>query len=211
MPRNPRSDCSRRRKEASSSWTKSGISNPRCKGSCCVQSRSEPCGVWADSRSQGRRSHSRRHQSRSSARGGTGPLQERPLLSSGCHSAPLPPLRERGEDALLLADHFIQRFSVKYGKDVRRLDTAAKDTLLSYPWPGNVRELSHVIERAVLWSRDSTLTPDQLSLTTPSQVSSSRRQSPPASTADSSGGASATATGPVPNTLPWTCRNGNAP
>jgi DNA-binding NtrC family response regulator len=108
----------------------------------------------------------------------------------------LPPLRERGEDALLLADHFIQRFSVKYGKDVRRLDTAAKDTLLSYPWPGNVRELSHVIERAVLWSRDSTLTPDQLSLTTPTQVSVLATVPPPATTADSSGSASATATDP---------------
>src|SRR5919108_648840 len=64
----------------------------------------------------------------------------------------LPPLRERGEDVLLLAEHFLHRLSAKYGKDVRRIDARACELLLAYSWPGNVRELSHVIERAVLWS-----------------------------------------------------------
>jgi two-component system response regulator AtoC len=82
----------------------------------------------------------------------------------------LPPLRERGEDAVLLAEHFLQRFSAKYGKDVRRIDARAREVLLSYPWPGNVRELSHVIERAVLWSRDSTLNVDHLSVNAPMRV-----------------------------------------
>lgn len=76
----------------------------------------------------------------------------------------LPPLRERGEDILLLAEHFLGRFNVKYGRQVRRLDGAAGRLLLQYPWPGNVRELSHVIERAVLWSQGDTLTAEQLSL-----------------------------------------------
>jgi two-component system, NtrC family, response regulator AtoC len=84
----------------------------------------------------------------------------------------LPPLRERGEDAVLLAEHFLQRFSAKYGKDVRRIDARAREVLLSYPWPGNVRELSHVIERAVLWSRDSTLNFDHLSLSAPMRIDS---------------------------------------
>src|SRR5918997_6660161 len=53
----------------------------------------------------------------------------------------LPPLRERGEDALLLAGYFLQQFSAKYGKDVQRIDAQARELLLSYPWPGNVREL----------------------------------------------------------------------
>ena len=83
----------------------------------------------------------------------------------------LPPLRERGNDVMLLAEHFLRRFSTKYGKPVRRIDGAARDRLLTYPWPGNVRELSHVIERAVLWSRDSTLTPEHLSLTAPGEPS----------------------------------------
>ena len=79
----------------------------------------------------------------------------------------LPPLRERGDDALVLAEHFLRRFSAKYGKDVHRIDARAREVLLSYPWPGNVRELSHVIERAVLWSRDATLNVEHLSVSAP--------------------------------------------
>jgi DNA-binding NtrC family response regulator len=81
----------------------------------------------------------------------------------------LPPLRERGADVLLLAKHFLRRLSAKYGKDVRRIDARAQEVLLSYPWPGNVRELSHVIERAVLWSRGPTLEVEHLSLTSPAE------------------------------------------
>jgi two-component system, NtrC family, response regulator AtoC len=79
----------------------------------------------------------------------------------------LPPLRERGEDVLLLADHFLRRFSAKYGKDVRRIDDRGREMLLSYPWPGNVRELSHVIERGVLWSREPVLNLEHLSVSAP--------------------------------------------
>ncbi len=82
----------------------------------------------------------------------------------------LPALRDRGEDALILAEHFIRRFSSKYGKDVRRIDASAREVLLHYPWPGNVRELSHVIERAVLWSQGSTLNVEHLSVTAPMGV-----------------------------------------
>jgi len=79
----------------------------------------------------------------------------------------LPPLRERGNDVLLLAQHYLARFTAKYGKQVRQIEPGARELLLAYPWPGNVRELSHVIERAVLWSRGSTLDVEHLSLTTP--------------------------------------------
>lgn len=79
----------------------------------------------------------------------------------------LPPLRERGDDVLLLAEHYLRRLSAKYGKDVRRLGAEARQLLLDYPWPGNVRELSHVIERAVLWSRGPELSAEHLSLTQP--------------------------------------------
>jgi len=79
----------------------------------------------------------------------------------------VPPLRERGDDVLLLTEHFLRAFNAKYGKVVRELSPAARDLLLSYPWPGNVRELSHVIERAVLWSRGPTLDVEHLSLTRP--------------------------------------------
>ncbi len=62
----------------------------------------------------------------------------------------IPPLRERKPDVLLLADHFLQRFSQEHGKDIRRIATPAIDMLTSYHWPGNVRELQNVVERAVL-------------------------------------------------------------
>ncbi|MGH7580650.1 MAG: sigma-54-dependent transcriptional regulator [Gemmatimonadales bacterium] len=80
----------------------------------------------------------------------------------------LPPLRERGDDVLTLAEHFLKRFRVKYGKPVEQLDPRARDLMLAYPWPGNVRELSHVIERAVLWSRGPTLDVEHLALEGPS-------------------------------------------
>jgi DNA-binding NtrC family response regulator len=79
----------------------------------------------------------------------------------------LPPLRDRGEDVLLLADTFLRRFSLKYGKAVKRIEPAARERLLAYPWPGNVRELSHVIERAVLWSTGPELDVEHLSLSSP--------------------------------------------
>ncbi|MGH7499176.1 MAG: sigma-54-dependent transcriptional regulator [Gemmatimonadales bacterium] len=76
----------------------------------------------------------------------------------------LPPLRDRGEDAVILAEEFLARFSAKYGKDVKRIDARAQELLKAYPWPGNVRELSHVIERAVLWSRAGMLDLEHLAL-----------------------------------------------
>ncbi len=79
----------------------------------------------------------------------------------------LPPLRERGDDILQLAEHYLDRFNTKYGKQLRQIDPRARELLLDYPWPGNVRELSHVIERAVLWSRGSTLDAEHLSLMRP--------------------------------------------
>jgi two-component system, NtrC family, response regulator AtoC len=80
---------------------------------------------------------------------------------------PLPPLRERGDDVLLLAEYFLRRFSAKYGKEVRRIEPDVRERLLAYPWPGNVRELSHVIERGVLWSRGPTLDEEHLALVAP--------------------------------------------
>jgi Nif-specific regulatory protein len=62
----------------------------------------------------------------------------------------LPPLRERRPDILLLADHFVEKYALAHGKDVRRIATTAIDMLMSYHWPGNVRELENCIERAIL-------------------------------------------------------------
>ena len=62
----------------------------------------------------------------------------------------VPPLRERKSDVLLLADHFLEKFSREHGKTIKRISTPAIDMLTSYHWPGNVRELENCIERAVL-------------------------------------------------------------
>jgi Nif-specific regulatory protein len=62
----------------------------------------------------------------------------------------LPPLRERKPDVMLLADHFLEKYAVEHGKNIKRISTPAIDMLGSYHWPGNVRELENTMERAVL-------------------------------------------------------------
>jgi Nif-specific regulatory protein len=62
----------------------------------------------------------------------------------------IPPLKERKEDILPVAEHFLQDFAAKYSKDIRRISTPAIDLLIQYHWPGNVRELKNCLERAVL-------------------------------------------------------------
>jgi DNA-binding NtrC family response regulator len=62
----------------------------------------------------------------------------------------LPPLRERKEDILLLARHFVDQFSQQYGKEIRRISRGAQNALLVYPWPGNVRELENALARACM-------------------------------------------------------------
>lgn len=69
----------------------------------------------------------------------------------------MPPLRERGSDVILLADHFVNRFNRQHLKQVRRIATSAIDALLAYHWPGNVRELENCIERGVLLSTDDVI------------------------------------------------------
>ena len=72
----------------------------------------------------------------------------------------IPPLRERGEDILLLATHFLNQYNRKYRKEIKGLTREAKNKLLKYEWPGNVRELQHTVERAVILSENGLLKPD---------------------------------------------------
>lgn len=76
----------------------------------------------------------------------------------------LPALAERGEDILLLADHFLQTFNSKYHKSITTFDDKAQSMMLNYHWPGNVRELQHVVERAVIMSDGSQIEPNDLQL-----------------------------------------------
>lgn len=76
----------------------------------------------------------------------------------------LPPLRSRGKDILLLANHFLKIHSRRYGKEGMRFSPEAEKALLNYSWPGNVRELKNMIEQTVLLSTQETIEPDQLAL-----------------------------------------------
>lgn len=77
----------------------------------------------------------------------------------------IPPLRQRQEDILPLAERFIESFSRQYGKAPAHLADAARAKLLAYPWYGNIRELEHAIEKAVIIGDGAMLTPDLFQLT----------------------------------------------
>ncbi len=74
----------------------------------------------------------------------------------------LPPLRERGEDILLLAEHFLKVFRVAMNKNIQRIAPPARQKLLSHHWPGNVRELRNVIERALILETADEILPTSL-------------------------------------------------
>src|SRR5205807_6056497 len=76
----------------------------------------------------------------------------------------IPPLRERGNDVLLLADDFLERFSREFTKPGLELAEEAREQLLHYRWPGNVRELQNTMERAVILADGVTICADDLQL-----------------------------------------------
>jgi two-component system, NtrC family, response regulator PilR len=69
----------------------------------------------------------------------------------------VPPLRDRGDDVVLLANHFLKKFTVQMGKPVVRLSAESLKTMKGYDWPGNVRVLENTIERAVAMSNEEEL------------------------------------------------------
>lgn len=71
----------------------------------------------------------------------------------------VPPLRERGDDILILTEFYLKRFANKYDKPGLRINKVALDKLMGYQWPGNIRELLHSIERAVILSEGNVLKP----------------------------------------------------
>ena len=74
----------------------------------------------------------------------------------------LPPLRERGEDMVLLARHFLRQHAARYGKSVPVLSSRAHAALINHAWPGNVRELRNVLEQAVLLNNGNSVELPQL-------------------------------------------------
>ena len=79
---------------------------------------------------------------------------------------PLPPLRDRREDIIPLANNFLRMHAQRYRKELTGLDETARDRLMQHSYPGNVRELDHVVERAVLMARGQQIKAADLGLTT---------------------------------------------
>ncbi|MCC9601766.1 sigma 54-interacting transcriptional regulator [Stieleria sp. JC731] len=77
----------------------------------------------------------------------------------------VPPLRERGNDIVLLAEHFLAGFNEKMGRRINSITPAAQTMLLDYRWPGNIRELRNVIERAVVLNATDSIDAQHLLLT----------------------------------------------
>lgn len=74
----------------------------------------------------------------------------------------LPPLRDRNEDLLLFADHFLKLVNQELKKNITGISNEAVDILLHHKWPGNLRELNNVIRRAALITEEETITPESL-------------------------------------------------
>jgi two-component system NtrC family response regulator len=85
-------------------------------------------------------------------------------------SVPIPPLRQRPGDALLLARVFLRNFGQQFNKAVKGFSKEAMEAIESYPWPGNVRELENCVKRAVIMSDASQITPEDLSLQSTSEA-----------------------------------------
>lgn len=76
----------------------------------------------------------------------------------------MPPLRERGNDIILLAEFFLRKYTLKYGKPGLKVSKHALDKLTDYSWPGNIRELQNTIEKAVILSEENIIKPEDLFL-----------------------------------------------
>jgi Nif-specific regulatory protein len=74
----------------------------------------------------------------------------------------MPPLRDRKNDVMLLADFFLEKYAKENGKNIDRISTPAIEMLTSYHWPGNVRELENCIERSVLLCDEDVIRSDHL-------------------------------------------------
>lgn len=87
----------------------------------------------------------------------------------------LPPLRDLGDDVLLIAEHLLKLFNTEFNKRVRCFSEEAKAVLIEYPWPGNVRELSNCIERAMIFIEKDIIEAEDLTISHPTNTLSSQK------------------------------------
>ncbi|HOI88994.1 MAG TPA: sigma-54 dependent transcriptional regulator [Candidatus Rifleibacterium sp.] len=92
----------------------------------------------------------------------TGAFREDLYYRISVFSIHIPPLRERPEDVIFLAEKFAAEAAQRFGKQAPKFSQETKDTLLSYAWPGNIRELGNIIEASVLLCEEDILKPENL-------------------------------------------------
>jgi two-component system, NtrC family, response regulator PilR len=96
----------------------------------------------------------------------------------------LPPLKEREGDIPLLAQHFLEKYSLEMGKDIGKISAYAMSILQKYPFPGNVRELENIVERSVALETSNIVLPGSLTLSNlrtgsePAEISQKRSLDP---------------------------------
>jgi len=90
----------------------------------------------------------------------------------------VPPLSERGEDIILLAEHFLKEYAAKYEKHNLKFNGRTLDKLMKYNWPGNVRELQHTVEKAVILCDSDVLTPDDFIISHTTQQTNHQEKPP---------------------------------
>lgn len=95
---------------------------------------------------------------------GSGLFREDLLYRINTIHIELPPLRERENDIIVLAEFFLKKYTYKYNKPNLKINQQANEKLLNYSWPGNIRELQHTIEKAVILSDSSVLKPEDFYL-----------------------------------------------
>ena len=97
----------------------------------------------------------------------TGRFREDLYYRLNVFSVHLPPLRERGDDVLLLADHFVRTLGARIGKGEPGLSRDAREAFLAHPWPGNIRELQNALERALIMTDGRLISAADLGLVLP--------------------------------------------
>jgi len=90
----------------------------------------------------------------------------------------IPPLRDRGEDIILLAEHFFKEYAIKYEKFNLKFSSKTLDKLMKYTWPGNVRELRHTVEKAVILCDSEILMPEDFIVSHSTQQPLLQQKSP---------------------------------
>jgi transcriptional regulator with GAF, ATPase, and Fis domain len=101
----------------------------------------------------------------------------------------LPPLRERGQDTVLLSEYFVKKYCLQFGLPAKTFLSSAQNALIAHNWPGNIRELENVVQKAILLSNDSRIAKEHIQITTSSLLKSAGGLSSPVTIKEARGAA----------------------